>query len=242
MFACRWRSSLFCIRAPLVRPTTSNRQYYNINNDEQWRATTILSIRRNNKIIMIGDGQVSRGSCIVKPNARKVRKLDKGRVLTGFAGSTADAVTILERLEAKLEEFPGQLRRACVAVAQDWRTNRAYQKLEAVMIVADHRETYLLSGTGDVLEPPEHGILAVGSGGDFAASAAIALLETDWDAERIARKAMTIAADLCVYTNHNFIIELLDTNAENTLPKETSETQPKTTEEEEEKPQLKQNE
>lgn len=165
----------------------SKRNYYNVNNGEQWRATTILSLRRNNKIIMIGDGQVSRGSCIVKPNAKKVRKLDKGRVLTGFAGSTADAITILERLEAKLEEFPGQLRRACVAVAQEWRT-RGFSQLEAVMIVADKKETYLLSGSGDVLEPPEHGILAVGSGGDFAASAAIALLETDWDAERIAKK------------------------------------------------------
>ena len=132
----------------LVGPVAS-RPYYSHNDKEQWRATTILSIRKDNRIIMIGDGQVSRGSTIVKGNARKVRRLDKGRVITGFAGSTADAVTILERLEAKLEEFPGQLRRACVAVAQDWRTNRAYSKLDAVMIVADKNETYLQFQRGD---------------------------------------------------------------------------------------------
>lgn len=181
--------SLGTLRVPVSRNlfASYSRSYYSVN-DEQWRATTILSIRKNDKVIVIGDGQVSRGSSIVKPNAKKVRRLDKGKVITGFAGSTADAVTILERLEAKLEEFPGQLRRACVAVAQDWRTNRAYSNLDAVMIVADKNETYLLSGNGDVLEPPSHGIIAIGSGGDFAASAAIALLETDWEPERIANK------------------------------------------------------
>lgn len=152
------------------------------------RATTILSIRKENKVVMIGDSQVSKGSVVVKGNSRKLVVIDSGRVLTGGAGSAGDCTMILQALEAKLEEFPGQLKRACVAVTQNWRTNPRFKGFDAAMIVADAKETLLLDGQGDIMEPPDQGILAIGSGGDYAASAATALLETDWDAERIAIK------------------------------------------------------
>ena len=150
-------------------------------------ATTILSVRKGGKVVVIGDGQVTLGNTVVKPNARKVRRLSND-VLTGFAGSTADAMTLFEKLELKLEEHPGQLLRSCVELAKSWRTDKYLRRLEAVMIVADKNTTLMLSGNGDVLEPPAHGVMAVGSGGSYAEAAAIALLETDWDAERIARK------------------------------------------------------
>lgn len=177
-----------------IIPTTRTNYGFS-NEDRKWRSTTILSLRRKNQVIMIGDSQVSLGSTVCKSNSRKVVAIDNGRVLTGSAGSAADCITILEKLEAKLAQFPGQLRRACVSVTQDWRTSR-YPKLDASMLVADANETYLLDGEGDVLEPPDHGVIAVGSGGDFAASAALALLETDWDAERIAMRVRIINKNL----------------------------------------------
>jgi len=156
---------------------------------------------------MIGDGQVSLGNTIVKPNARKVRILKQG-ILAGFAGGTADALTLFERLEAKLDEHRGQLLRSCVEMAKDWRTDKYLRKLEAVMIVADKDISLLLTGTGDVLEPYDN-VIATGSGGDFALAAARGLMFSDLDTEDIAKKAMTIAADICVYTNHNFVMEVL---------------------------------
>ncbi len=174
-----------------------------------WHATTILSIRKDDKLVMIGDGQVSMGDTVVKHTARKVRRLAKGDVLAGFAGSTADAFTLFERLEAKLEMFPGQLLRSSVELAKDWRTDRYLRKLEAMMLVADKEVSLTLSGSGDVLEP-EHGVMAIGSGGNYALAAARALYETDIDAEAAARKAMGIAADICVYTNANFVVETMD--------------------------------
>jgi ATP-dependent HslUV protease subunit HslV len=153
---------------------------------------------------------VSLGQTIMKGNARKVRRIGKGgNVIAGFAGATADAFTLMERLEAKLEQYPDQLTRACVELAKDWRTDRYLRRLEAMMLVADKSVSLALTGTGDVLEP-EHGVMAIGSGGNYALSAARALMDTDKDAEEIARKAMEIAADICVYTNHNFVVETLD--------------------------------
>ena len=158
---------------------------------------------------MAGDGQVSLGQTVMKGNARKVRRLAKGDVIAGFAGATADAFTLLERLEAKLEQYPDQLMRAAVELAKDWRTDRYLRRLEAMMAVADKDVSLLLTGTGDVLEP-EGGIIAIGSGGNYALSAARALIDVDgMDAEAIARKSMKIAADICVYTNHNLVIEKL---------------------------------
>src|SRR3954447_20239268 len=174
-----------------------------------WHATTILSVRKGGTVVMAGDGQVSMGQTIVKGNARKVRRLGSGDILAGFAGATADAFTLFERLEAKLERHPGQLLRAAIELAKDWRTDRYLRRLEAMMAVADKDVSLLLSGTGDVLEP-EGGLIAIGSGGNYALSAARALIDIEGlDAESIARKAMDIAADICVYTNHNLLIEKL---------------------------------
>jgi ATP-dependent HslUV protease subunit HslV len=174
-----------------------------------WHGTTIVTVRKGGKVVVAGDGQVSVGQTVMKHNARKVRKLSKGDVIAGFAGATADAFTLLERLEAKLEQYPGQLMRASVELAKDWRTDRYLRRLEAMMIVADKSTTLVLTGTGDVLEP-EHGVAAIGSGGNFALAAARALEETDMDAEAIARRAMQIASEICVYTNSNVIVEALD--------------------------------
>ena len=174
-----------------------------------WHGTTIVTVRKGGKVVVAGDGQVSVGQTVMKHNARKVRKLSKGDVIAGFAGATADAFTLLERLEAKLEQYPGQLMRASVELAKDWRTDRYLRRLEAMMIVADKTTTLVLTGNGDVLEP-EHGVAAIGSGGNFALAAARALEETDMDAEAIARRAMQIAGEICVYTNGNVIVEALD--------------------------------
>ncbi|WP_039760963.1 ATP-dependent protease subunit HslV [Bartonella queenslandensis] len=172
--------------------------------------TTIITVRKGGKVVMAGDGQVSLGQTIMKGNARKVRRLGKsGMVIAGFAGATADAFTLLERLETKLEQYPDQLMRACVELAKDWRTDRYLRRLEAMMLVADKKVTLALTGLGDVLEP-EDGVMAIGSGGNFALSAARALMDLDLDAETIARKAMAIAAKICVYTNDHFTIETLD--------------------------------
>ena len=173
-------------------------------------ATTIVSVRKGGKVVIAGDGQVSLGQTIMKGNAKKVRRIGKGgSVVAGFAGATADAFTLLERLEAKLEQYPDQLTRACVELAKDWRTDRYLRRLEAMMLVADRNVSLALTGTGDVLEP-EHGVMAIGSGGNYALAAARALMDTDKDAEEIARKAMQIAADICVYTNSNFVVETID--------------------------------
>jgi ATP-dependent HslUV protease, peptidase subunit HslV len=175
-----------------------------------WHGTTILCVRRDGHVAMAGDGQVSMGQTIVKGNARKVRRIGtSGAVLAGFAGATADAFTLLERLESKLERFPGQLERACVDLAKDWRTDRYLRRLEAMMAVADKDRSFTLTGTGDVLEP-EDGVIAIGSGGNYALSAARALMAVEGlSAEEIARRAMKIAAEICVYTNDNVIIETI---------------------------------
>ncbi len=178
--------------------------------DKKWRATTILMVRKGGRVVIGGDGQVSLGPTIMKGNARKVRRLGKGEVISGFAGATADAFTLFERLESKLEQYPGQLMRACVELAKDWRTDRYLRRLEAMMLVADKNVGLILSGTGDVLEP-ETGVMGIGSGGNYALAAARALIDTDLDAEAIVRKSMGIAADICVYTNHSLTIESLDT-------------------------------
>jgi len=174
-----------------------------------WHGTTILSVRKGGKVVVAGDGQVSLGQTVIKGNARKVRPLGDGSVIAGFAGATADAMTLFERLEAKLEKFPGQLTRAAVDMAKDWRTDRYLRRLEAMMIVADKEVTLVLTGTGDVLEP-EHGVTAIGSGGNYALAAARALADTDMQADAIARKAMAIAAEICVYTNGHLTVESLD--------------------------------
>jgi ATP-dependent HslUV protease, peptidase subunit HslV len=175
----------------------------------QWHGTTILSIRKDNRVVVAGDGQVSFGNTVMKSNARKVRRLGKDNVIAGFAGATADAFTLFERLEAKLETYPNQLTRACVELAKDWRTDRYLRRLEAMMAVADADTSLVLTGTGDVLEP-EDGLIGIGSGGSFALSAARALIDIDGlDAEAIARKAMKIAGDICIYTNQNLTIESL---------------------------------
>jgi ATP-dependent HslUV protease, peptidase subunit HslV len=181
----------------------------NMSEPIQWHGTTILTVRKGGKVVIAGDGQVSLGQTVIKGNARKVRPLGTGKVIAGFAGATADAMTLFERLEAKLEQFPLQLTRACVEMAKDWRTDRYLRRLEAMMIVADKQVSLVLTGTGDVLEP-ENGVIAIGSGGNYALAAARALIDTDMDAEAIARKAMKIAADICVYTNGNLTIETLD--------------------------------
>jgi len=174
-----------------------------------WHATTILSVRKGSEVVVAGDGQVTFGQTVMKSNARKVRRLGKADVIAGFAGATADAFTLFERLEAKLEQHPSQLRRACVELAKDWRTDRYLRRLEAMMAVADREMSLVLTGTGDVLEP-EDGLIGIGSGGPYALAAARALMEVDGlDAETIARRAMKIAAEICVYTNQNVAIEKL---------------------------------
>jgi ATP-dependent HslUV protease subunit HslV len=178
------------------------------NSPDSWHGTTILTVRKGGTVAIGGDGQVSIGQTIVKANARKVRRLTKGDVIGGFAGATADAFTLFERLEGKLEQYPGQLMRAAVELAKDWRTDRYLRRLEAMMIVADKEVSLVLTGTGDVLEP-EGGVMGIGSGGNYALAAARALIDTDLDAETIVRKAMAIAAEICVYTNRNVTIESL---------------------------------
>ena len=173
-----------------------------------WHGTTILTVRKGGKVVIGGDGQVSIGQTVIKSNAKKVRKLGKGDVIGGFAGATADAFTLFERLESKLEQYPGQLTRAAVELAKDWRTDRYLRRLEAMMIVADKDVSLVLTGTGDVLEP-EAGVMAIGSGGNYALAAARALVDSDKDAETIVRRALDIAADICVYTNRNVTIETL---------------------------------
>jgi len=180
-------------------------------NPASWHGTTILSVRKGDKVVIAGDGQVTMGATIIKSNAKKVRRLAGNTVLAGFAGSTADAFALFERLEAKLEQYPGQLTRACVELAKDWRTDRLLRRLEAMMAVADKEVSLVLSGTGDVLEP-ENGIIGIGSGGPYALAAARALFDrSDLDAEAIVRKSMAIAADICIYTNRNITLESLDT-------------------------------
>jgi ATP-dependent HslUV protease subunit HslV len=175
-----------------------------------WHGTTIIGVRKGGKVVVAGDGQVSLGQTVIKGSARKVRRLSPGGqdVVCGFAGSTADAFTLLERLEAKLEATPGQLARASVELAKDWRTDKYLQKLEAMLIVTDGSELYVITGAGDVLEP-EHGIAAIGSGGNYALAAARAMIDGDKGAEEIARQAMAIAADICVYTNGNLTVEVI---------------------------------
>ena len=177
-----------------------------------WHGTTIIGVRKNGRVTVAGDGQVSLGQTVIKGTARKVRRLAPGagahEAVAGFAGSTADAFTLLERLEAKLEAHPGQLSRACVELAKDWRTDKYLQKLEAMLIVTDGTELFVITGAGDVLTP-EHDVAAIGSGGNYALAAARALMDTDLDAEQVARKAMAIAADICVYTNGNLTVETI---------------------------------
>ena len=183
-----------------------------------WHGTTILLVRKGNDVVLAGDGQVSVGNTVMKSNARKLRRLSRGdgksgqpsyEVIAGFAGSTADALTLFERLEGKLEKHPGQLARACVALAKDWRQDKYLRRLEAMLAVADKQVSFVLTGSGDVLEP-EDGLIGIGSGGSFALSAARALIDIDgFTAEQIAKKAMKIAADICIYTNNNVIFEKL---------------------------------
>lgn len=177
---------------------------------EQYRGTTICSLRRGNQVVIGGDGQVSMGNVIMKGNARKVRRLYKNQVLAGFAGGTADAFTLFERFEGKLEEHGGNLTRAAVELAKDWRTDRMLRRLEALLAVADAKNSLVITGNGDVIEP-EHGLIAIGSGGDFAKSAARALMDhTELDAQSIVRYSLETAADICIYTNTNLTIETLD--------------------------------
>ncbi|MCB1526811.1 MAG: ATP-dependent protease subunit HslV [Hyphomicrobiaceae bacterium] len=174
----------------------------------QWHGTTIVTVRKDGQVVVAGDGQVSLGQTIIKAKARKVRRLGKGDVIGGFAGATADAFTLFERLEAKLEQYPGQLMRAAVELAKDWRTDRYLRRLEAMMIVADATTTLVLTGTGDVLEPEGH-VMGIGSGGNFALAAAKALIDQPLSAEEVARRSMAIAAEICVYTNDNVVVEAL---------------------------------
>jgi len=177
---------------------------------EQYRGTTICSVRKGDKVVMGGDGQVTLGNTVMKSNARKVRRLYKDQVIAGFAGATADAFTLFERFEGKLEKHSGNLVRAAVELAKDWRTDRMLRRLEALLAIADSKNSLLISGNGDVIEP-ENGLIAIGSGGPFAQSAAMAYLDgSDLDAEQIVRKSLGIAADICIYTNNNIVIETLD--------------------------------
>jgi ATP-dependent HslUV protease, peptidase subunit HslV len=178
-------------------------------NFPDWHGTTILAVKKGGRTVIAGDGQVSMGQTVVKGNARKVRRLADGKVIAGFAGATADAFTLIERLEKKLEQYPNQLTRACVELAKDWRTDKYLQKLEAMIICADGETVLTVTGAGDVLEP-ESGIAAIGSGGAFALAAARALAEFDLGAEEIARRAMGIAADICVYTNRSLTLETIE--------------------------------
>lgn len=181
---------------------------------QQFHGTTICSVRRGGKVVMGGDGQVTLGNTVMKSNARKVRRLYRDTVIAGFAGATADAFTLFERFEGKLEKHSGQLVRAAVEMAKDWRTDRALRRLEALLAIADKDNSLLISGTGDVIEP-EHGLIAIGSGGPYAQAAAMALLNhTELDAEAITREALGIAADICIYTNRNLTIEVLDIDSD----------------------------
>jgi ATP-dependent HslUV protease, peptidase subunit HslV len=176
---------------------------------QKWHGTTILAVRKDGVAVIAGDGQVSLGNTVIKSNARKVRRLADGGVIAGFAGSTADAFTLFERLEAKLEQYPKQLTRACVEMAKDWRTDRYLRRLEAMMAVTDASVSLVLTGSGDVLEP-EDGLIGIGSGGSFALAAARGMIDrADMDAEAVARRALEIAADICVFTNRNILIESL---------------------------------
>ncbi len=179
---------------------------------EQYHGTTIIGVRKGNKTVVAGDGQVSLQATVIKPNARKVRRLADGKVVGGFAGATADAFTLFERLERKLEQFHGQLLRSAVELAKDWRTDKYLRNLEAMMIVADKDTMLILTGNGDVLEPAS-GVAAIGSGGNFALAAATALYDYEDDPEAVARKAMGIAADICVYTNNNLTVEVIEHGA-----------------------------
>ena len=174
-----------------------------------WHGTTIVAVRKGNKVVVAGDGQVSVGQTVMKHNAKKVRRLSGGKVIGGFAGATADAFTLFERLEGKLEQYSGQLMRAAVELAKEWRTDRYLRRLEAMMIVADKSVSLVLTGTGDVLEP-ESGVMGIGSGGNYALAAARALATTELDAETIVRRSLDIAADICVYTNRNVTVETLE--------------------------------
>lgn len=174
-----------------------------------WRGTTILSVRKEGDVVIAGDGQVTMGSVVVKASAKKVRSLANGKILTGFAGSTADAFTLYERLEQKLEKHSNQLQRACVELAKDWRTDKYLRRLEAMMAVVDKDHSFVLTGNGDVLQPDD-GIIGIGSGGNYALSAARALIDTDLSAEEIVRKSMKIAADICIYTNHSLVLEKIE--------------------------------
>jgi len=177
--------------------------------EQSWHGTTILCLRKDGKVVIAGDGQVSFGQTVLKSNAKKLRRLGNGSVLAGFAGATADALTLFERLEAKLEQHPGHLSRACVELAKDWRTDRYLRRLEAMMAVADKSVSLILSGNGDVLEP-EDGIIGIGSGGSYALAAARALIDLPGlDAEAVARKAMAIAAKICIYTNDSITLDTL---------------------------------
>ena len=208
-FAMRWMpafagmTSGLCILPELLHPQPCN------TSPDLWHGTTILTVRKGGTVAIGGDGQVSIGQTIVKANAKKVRRLAKGDVIGGFAGATADAFTLFERLEAKLEQYPGQLMRAAVELAKDWRTDRYLRRLEAMMIVADKDVSLVLTGTGDVLEP-EAGVMGIGSGGNYALAAARALVDTEMDAEAIVRRSLDIAADICVYTNRNVTVETLN--------------------------------
>ena len=177
----------------------------------KWHGTTIVSVRKSGKVVIAGDGQVSMGNTVMKPNAKKVRPLGDGKVIAGFAGATADAFSLFDRLERKLEQYNGQLLRAAVELAKDWRTDKYLRNLEAMMIVADKDVTLILTGNGDVLEPVD-GIAAIGSGGNFALSAARALKDYEADAEVLARKAMAVAAEICIYTNDQLTVETLDSS------------------------------
>lgn len=182
---------------------------------EQYRGTTILSVRRGNKVIIGGDGQVTLGNTVMKGNARKVRRIYKDKVIAGFAGGTADAFTLFERFERKLEMHQGHLVRAAVELAKDWRTDKMLRRLEALLAVADHKASLIITGNGDVIEPEAHGLIAIGSGGPFAQSAARALLEnTELSAREIVEKSLQIAGEICIYTNHNLTIEELDSEHE----------------------------
>jgi ATP-dependent HslUV protease subunit HslV len=177
--------------------------------EKTWYGTTILSVRKNGKVVIAGDGQVTLGHTVLKANARKVRRLGDGSIIGGFAGATADAFTLFERLEAKLEKHSGQLARACVELAKDWRTDKYLRKLEAMMAVADKDASFVITGNGDVLEP-ENGLIGIGSGGTYALSAARALIDIEeMSAEDVARKAMAIAGEICIYTNDNLTVEKL---------------------------------
>ena len=174
-----------------------------------WRGTTIISVRKGNQVVIAGDGQVSLGNTVIKGTAQKVRKLGDGSVIAGFAGATADAFTLFERLEAKLEKHPKQLTRACVELAKDWRTDKYLRRLEALLTVADASTSLLITGMGDVLDP-EGELMGIGSGGNFALSAAKALIDTNMSAEEIALKSLNIAAEICVYTNNNITVEKIE--------------------------------